>query len=217
MNSQKIEDYKRRLKLTRRQREIMVGLMLGDGHLETQNNGKTYRLKLEHSVKQKEYLQWLCLQFQEWVLTGPQLKSSLSQGKVYDKCWFNTVSHGSFRFYAQQFYKRRVKVVPKMIRKWLSPLAMAIWFMDDGSIKSKQTRSLILNTQGFSKADICILQEALCLKFGVKTTLRQQDDGIQIFVPSDSVDMFVAVIEPFVIPSMKYKLQYVKLTKLPKE
>jgi len=44
------------LKLTSELREILVGKLLGDGHLETQNKGKTWRLKIEHSIKQKEYV-----------------------------------------------------------------------------------------------------------------------------------------------------------------
>lgn len=39
-------------KLTEQQREITVGLLLGDGHLETRTNGRTYRLKVEHSEEQ---------------------------------------------------------------------------------------------------------------------------------------------------------------------
>ena len=44
------------LKLSSELREIIVGKLLGDGHLETQNDGKTWRLKIEHSIKQKEYV-----------------------------------------------------------------------------------------------------------------------------------------------------------------
>jgi hypothetical protein len=55
MNIKEIEEIKKNLKLTKKQRGIIVGLLLGDGHLETQNNGKTYRLKVEHSLEQKDY------------------------------------------------------------------------------------------------------------------------------------------------------------------
>jgi len=61
MRLKEIEDYKKNLKLSSLQREIIVGLALGDGHLETLNEGKTYRLKVEHSLKQREYLDWLYL------------------------------------------------------------------------------------------------------------------------------------------------------------
>ena len=59
MHSDLIESHKSKLKLTDRQREIIIGKLLGDGHLETQNKGKTYRLKIEHSIKQREHVDWL--------------------------------------------------------------------------------------------------------------------------------------------------------------
>jgi len=51
MRLKEIEDYKKDLKLSSLQREIIVGLALGDGHLETHNNGRTYKLKVEHGIQ----------------------------------------------------------------------------------------------------------------------------------------------------------------------
>jgi hypothetical protein len=59
MNLGSINNLKKKLKLTKKQKSILVGKILGDGHLETQNKGKTYRLKVEHSIEQKEYVDWL--------------------------------------------------------------------------------------------------------------------------------------------------------------
>ena len=43
MRSIEIERHVKNLKLTERQRAIVTGLLLGDGHLETQNNGTEAR------------------------------------------------------------------------------------------------------------------------------------------------------------------------------
>lgn len=200
--------------MTERQREILIGLLLGDGHLETQNQGRTYRLKIEHSIKQKSYTDWLYREFHAWVLTPPQMKVVSLNGVTYQKYWFNTVSHGVFRFYAHQFYREKKKVVPVFIKKWLTPLALAIWFMDDGSIKSKQTRSLIFNTQSFSKQDIERLIQALQKIFDISSVLRKQKEGYQIFIPAKEAPRFAAIIAPYVLPEMRYKM---KVTYLPKE
>src|SRR3989344_7294825 len=112
MRSKEIELYKNKLKLSDYQKEVLVGLLLGDGHLETQNSGRTYRLKVEHTYWQKDYTDWLYKVFQEWVLTAPQEKQQTVNSVVYRKYWFSTVSHGAFRFYAQQFYENRRKVLP---------------------------------------------------------------------------------------------------------
>ena len=55
MNTKEIQEYKKTLKLNDIQRSVLVGTMLGDGHLETQDKGKTYRLKIEHQLLQKDY------------------------------------------------------------------------------------------------------------------------------------------------------------------
>jgi hypothetical protein len=47
--------------LTRRQKNILIGLILGDGCLE--KNGKNVRLRIEHRIKQMEYLKWLANEF----------------------------------------------------------------------------------------------------------------------------------------------------------
>ena len=207
MNTKEIKNYKDKLKLTQRQREIIVGKLLGDGHLESMNNGRTYRLKVEHSLKQKEYVDWFYQEFKEWILSKPKKKEQVVNGKVYYKYWVNTLSSGSFRFYAQQFYKDKKKVVPKLIHRWLTPLSLAVWFMDDGSIKSKYHRARIINTQGFEKREVQRLIKVLDEKFDLKCKLRKQKEGCQIMILSESADKFARLIKVHLHTSMKYKIK----------
>lgn len=44
--------------LSSRQKSIIWGNILGDGHLQLSPNKKTTRLRFDHSEKQKEYVQW---------------------------------------------------------------------------------------------------------------------------------------------------------------
>jgi hypothetical protein len=206
MRSNAIEAYKTSLKLTDYQRQIIIGLLLGDGHLETSNNGRTYRLKIEHTYWQKEYTDWLYQIFKDWVLTPPQAKQQTVNGVSYKKYWFSTLSHGAFRFYAQQFYSHKHKILPKLIHKWLTPVVMAVWFMDDGSIKSKRHRALILNTQSFTLSECQRLARIIKDQFGVEMILRKQRNLHQLLVTSQTVEKFVEIINPYILPSMRYKL-----------
>lgn len=222
MHSLIIEEKKKHLTLTTRQKEILIGTLLGDGHLETQNERKTYRLKIEHSFKQVLYVEWFAKEFQEWIQTPPKKRSRMvtlhGKTKSYDRIGFATLSSGAFRFFAQQFYPKNgiQKVVPKLIHRWLTPLTLAVWFMDDGSIKSNAHRTIFMNTHGFSDADIERLQEALKQRYGIQTRVRVQKDGKQIYVLAETIDTFLTLIEPYVIPSMRYKIPKVWLTHLPK-
>jgi len=196
----------KKTKITLRQKQILIGKLLGDAHLETINKGKTFRFKFEHSLKQKEYVDWLYKEVKDFASSEPKIRERFYQGKIYKKYWFNTISSGSFRFYYHQFYDNNKKVVPKLIHKWLTPLCLAVWFMDDGSIKSKECRAKILNTQSFSLEDLKLLQKAMENNFQIKTILRKQKEGLQIYIPAQEVEKFQNIIGDYVIKEMRYKL-----------
>lgn len=207
MNTKELEEKKKKLKLIKRQKEIIIGLMLGDGHLETQNNGKTYRLKIEQSIKHKEYVDWLYNELKEFVNTSPRKREKEGFGKRLAAYEFSTLSVGNLRFFAQQFYKKdKGRKIPLLIKRWLTPLSMAVWFMDDGQIKSKKHRALLINTQCFAKKDLKRLQKALWEKFGIKTNLKKEPTGWRLYLLAETVSKFVSLIEPYIIPSMRKKL-----------
>ena len=208
-----------KFKLTKVQRSIIVGNLLGDGHLESQTNGKTYRLKIEHSISQEAYVNWQYQKLANLVGTPPRVKLKSLTGKVSQNYKFDTLSSSSLRFFGQSFYQDGKKKIPRIIKKLLTPLALAVWFMDDGSIKSNQHRALILNTQCFDESDLKKLQQALAENFGIETVLRKQKEGKQIYILSQSVEKFIEIISPYLLSSMKYKLGMtnLRLTQLPKK
>lgn len=219
VRSRAIEEYKQRLNFTDRQKETLIGLLLGDGCLETANGGRTYRLKIEQSQSHQAYVQHLYEVFKEWVLTPPRHREVVSKGHKSENWVFQTVSHGAFRFYAQQFYVGGKKRVPKLIDHWLTPRGLAYWFMDDGSIKSKESKGMILNTQGFNRQDVERLAGVLQNLFGLGTKVRNQTEGCQIYISGDSYERFVELTSPYIIEEMRYKIPPppTRRTHLPKE
>lgn len=204
MNTKEIQKYKEKLTLTQRQKDILVGLLLGDGHLETQNHGRTYRLKVEHGSDQREYLNWLSDEFSEWIHREPYEKVRKNGDVNYG---FTTYSHGSLRFYGKQFYPEGKKVIPKLIYRFLTPLSLAIWYMDDGSIKSRRHKTYILHTLGYSKNDLIRVQKSFESKFGIKASLhRQKNRYWRLYISSESSEKFKQIINPHIIESMRYKL-----------
>lgn len=216
MRSKEIENYKQGLKLTARQREVLIGLMLGDAHLETQNKGRTYRLKIEQCEAHLAYVNHLYQLFAVWVRTPPQIKVVESRGHMSRNWWFQTLSHSAFRFYAQQFYRDGRKCVPRLIHRWLTPCALAYWFMDDGSIKSAQSKGVVFNTQSFPLSEVQRLCQVLQEQFDLKVKPRKQQEGYQIYISGESYATFRELIEPYLITEMYYKLPPVRQTTLPK-
>src|SRR3989344_3608400 len=118
MHSHAIATKKRTIRMTARQRNIIVGTLLGDGHLETQDRGRTFRLKIEHSINQRGYVDWLYCELQPLIGSAPRQRTRVCRfpngsTKVLSSYGFATYSLGAFRFYAQQFYAGGKKVIPK--------------------------------------------------------------------------------------------------------
>lgn len=160
MNTKAIREIKKGLVLTKRQQEIIAGTLLGDGHLETQDGGKTYRLKIEHCDAQREYLEWLYQEFKSWIPSEPYTKVKNSNVCV----GVRTYSHQSLNGFGKLFYSQGKKLISKVIKKLLSPLSLAIWFMDDGSLKSSRHRTYVIHTLGYEKEELKNVQNVLLNK-----------------------------------------------------
>lgn len=208
MNTKEIREKKKGLELSKRQRELVVGLLLGDGHLETQNGGRTYRLKVEHGVAQREYLEWLAKEFQEWLVSGWYEKRK-GEKLVYG---FTTMSHPAFRFYGAQFYQGGKKRIPPLIKKLMGPLALAIWFLDDGSAKSSRHRSLVIHSLGYTRKDLELVQEAL-RHLGIETSLhKQRNNTLRLYVPYEGSRIIADFVQPILndVPVLAYKVENIK-------
>lgn len=218
-------------KLSANQKEILVGLLLGDACLETQTKGQTWRLLIEHGKKQKEYLEYKYKIFQEFVQTPPKQRikqSSQAGGKTTMNWNFKTTVQPSLRFYAHQFYQTNpdgtfTKKVPKQIAKWLTPQGLAYWYMDDGSMKSKTHKAVYLNTQGFEKQDCELLCKVLKDKFDLECKLKKSIDkrtnkvSYQVAIAGKATyDKLRDLIFPYFLPSMHYKFPPARLLALPK-
>nr|ACU25395.1 hypothetical protein [Trebouxia suecica] len=195
-------------KLTLLQKEVLFGVILGDAHLETQNNRITYRVKFEQSIKHKAYIEHLYDVFKNYVKTSPQLKlvTYKNNQTKSTNIRFATISSSTFTFFGKQFYKDKKKVTPKLIHRWLTPRALAYWYMDDGSMKSYQSKGVLLNTQAFSHAEVQLLCNVLTEKFNLYCWPRKQKKNTyQIYISGKTYETLRNCIYPFIIPDMQYK------------
>lgn len=181
------------------QKEVLIGLLLSDGCLERWRSSKTARLKVEQSLKQAMFVNWLFEVFADLVKTPPREKRNKS-------LYFNTLTLGHLYPFYETFYPKRKKVVPDSIEGLLTPLAFSVWFMGDGSVKSKECNGRILNTHGFTKPEIERLCEILNRKYGLKSSIRRQKDGLQIYISAKSAGALTKLVAPHLLPCFSYKL-----------
>lgn len=197
---------------------IIIGSLQGDGHLEKRNN--TYRLKIEQSNKNVEYLMWLHKQFSQRLYCNkikPKQKKRIRKTGVFFHLQFNTYSFNSFEYYHNIFYKkiqnRYIKVIPELSstqidRNQQSPQTLAIWFMDDGSITANKTARIATNcfTLSGDPKDLCIVQRYL---YDIKATAIKagKGKGHIIYIWKESRFALEKIITPYMISSMLYKLK----------
>lgn len=196
------------LMLSELQKEVLVGLLLGDGCLEKSKNSTGARLKVDQCIKQGEFVGWLYEIYKNFVGTPPRLKKSFKKGTMHEGLVFNSLTHPSFKPFYDLFYPKKKKIVPESINNLLTKTAFAVWFMSDGSVKSKECRGRILNTQSFSKSDIERLITVLGEKFNLKTSIRMQKDGLQIYISAKSAESLNELLKNFILPSFQYKLPF---------
>lgn len=190
---------------------ILTGSLLGDGSMEKDGNGSRFCFyqKGEHI----EYVLWLHKKLLKQGYCNeniPQIKSRMVYDKLAYYCRFRSFTYSSFNWIYEGFYKNGKKSIPSWIIHFLSPIALAIWIMDDGAwIKD---RGIKLCTNCFKLSDVQYLVSILKNKY--KLTLAIHSAGAlnqyNIYIPKSNLPVLIPLVSPHLHPYFLYKLNMVK-------
>jgi hypothetical protein len=206
-------DLKKSLALTHDQRSLTVGSLLGDGTMRLGEGARNANYKVEQGLVQKSYVFWKYELFKPFVPTEPKLSYRYDpvKGKYPKSWWFRTVRHPLLTeiyklWYVGDGYRTGRKIVPKTIAEELTPLALAIWIMDDGSY-SRST--ITISTYSFTTEEIELLRDALRNRYGIVSRYhRDRDKGYRMYCNQSETKRLIEVITPYIIPSMMYKIGF---------
>ena len=179
------------------QHQIVVGTLLGDGTMRCKANAL---LEINHSVTQARYVNWKYLQLIDLVSTPPRSRKG-NAGRIAYR--FVTRSVPELNEYYRQFFLNGRKQVPMVD---LTPLSLAVWFMDDGS---KSRDALYLNTQSFTEKDQRLLLRLLKEQHDLVGNLNRDGKYTRIRLNLESSRTLSRIIEPHVLPMFRYKLPQV--------
>ena len=206
-----LNEYKQTLSLSKTLFDLSIGTLLGDASLQTQDGGKTYRLKFQQSDNlHREYLFHLHEQFHDWVLSPPCFNEKRNMWS------FQTISHNDFTELANIFYldsqgnrcKKHIK--PFFVEHYLTPMSLAYWIMDDGGRscynQDYPRKGIALNTHGFSKQQVEILCQGLQNRYGFHCWLKLNKNKWIIVISGHDHSKIMKKIEKFIIPSMYHKI-----------
>ena len=191
MSRNKLANHIKQLQLSSHEIETIVGCLLGDGTLS--KSGKNYRLRIEHNSRYREYVSW------KYQLLQRLCASEIQYVFHHYSLRFGTVGHPEIANLRKHWYIP-IKQIPSDVE--LTPLMIAIWFMDDGT---KHRDTVDISIHNFSEESVEILCQEL-LKFGIQTTVNSDGKGKRLYVLKESYGNFKRLVKPYIVKCMAYKL-----------
>ncbi len=190
------------------QMEVIRGSLLGDGCLSAVKKRRLpcgVRFRFCHGPQQSSYARW-----KKGLFNGIPLSVSrhVKGGLQVDLTPLPELTALQREVYAKDGKKR----LNEKFLQALTPLSLAVWYMDDGSFQ-------IRNKAGTAgRSDICVeglapdsrkaLVDSLRSRWGLEVILtsRGRDPKAVVVFPKDATEALHRLIARFVHPSMDYKL-----------
>lgn len=186
-------------------RGAITGMVLGDAHIN-----KECALSMGHCEAQKEYLffkKGILQKIQE-----PEIEPYLTETHGYPTWRLRTRQRTLYKWLRRRFYPNGVKTINRRWLEHLTSLGIAIWFMDDGSTSYKKRNGKIhavettLNTY-LSKEQNEVIIGYFKERWGIQFGLNKSRGKYRLRLGTKEAKNFVRIIEPHIIPSMKYKIE----------
>ncbi|OGN16997.1 MAG: hypothetical protein A3F48_00430 [Candidatus Yanofskybacteria bacterium RIFCSPHIGHO2_12_FULL_41_9] len=197
------------MELDKKLQNITIGLLLGDGCFEKKKDTIGIRLQIKQQSKAREYVEWLYSQFKGYCLSEVKFRED------YKQYYFSTRYLREFQNLYSLFYKNGRKIIPSNIKDLLkSPLSLAIWYMDDGSLdyRPNDHYAFYLASNCFSVEESKKLQKVLFDNFGIKSNvynnLCRGKRYPRIYIGSEGRNKFCQTVQPNILDCFSYKLPH---------
>jgi uracil-DNA glycosylase family 4 len=182
--------------------DVVCGTLLGDGHLTAASS----YLSFSHSEHQEGYATFKAGLLAELAPRANRLMVAAVSGgpAAYPVVHVRTLAHRALRMLRGSFY-RPEKRVPLWMAEQLSPLMLAVWFMDDGQLRIRPGKRPLADiaTYGFPSEDLGLLVAGLA-RLGISAKVLGGRPRIAFGVPATRA--LSELVAPFVPPAMRYKL-----------
>ena len=166
-----------------------------------------YSLNYLHHLNDNIYSQFTNTK----IYAYPNILLPKHKGKKVTQYHFRSRVHPLFTALHSLWYKwdsnknKFIKIVPLNIEEYLTPLALAIWFMDDGS---KLEPGVRIATNNFTLNEVQFLCDILYKKYNLIATVHSggKDKGFVLYINKKSVPLFISLVKIYMHPSLYYKL-----------
>lgn len=222
--------------LTKKQNDLIYSLALGDGCLYAPKDKSRYYLSVGHGPKQKDYCEWkMNLLNNSGICSKP---ARLRTQEIHDKRNGHTYLQYHFMKGSKLFQQmwedyHADNRIERILNNIHSDMALAIWFMDDGSIeKHKRIHSdgskhwsrpsFHLCTHCFTEEENMYIADWFKRRYLVDAYLahdnRKNVSYTYLRFSTDATEKIYKIIRPYVvqIESMKEKFKYIEDYYFPK-
>lgn len=206
--------------------QVFDGLMVGDGNLssallagdriEKCHRVKDSRFCIAQSGERYDHADWMYYIKDALVTLGvdvsyhyPKSGTRISRGKVFKLCSLSSLTSPFLTLQRIKWYPNGVKEIPEGFE--FTPASLANAWMGDGSVIELFEGHLSeLSVPNFSLHSIEIVERALH-SIGITNTSRVHRDvgnsGVIIAVRQSSRDTLAGLVEPYLLPSFRYKIR----------
>jgi hypothetical protein len=174
--------------------------------------GKNAKLQLHQSLGHFGYIWYVFIILAPYCSSLPNFRKGRRAGKTFYALNLYTRSLPCFTLLKNMFYPHNKKIIPLDIFHYLTPVALAHWIMGDGTRYSKN--SLFLCTDSYSLSEVTLLTNVLIIKYGFSCSIREvrfskitKSKQWRILIDSSSMPTLRALVEPYMAPTMLYKIQ----------
>lgn len=188
--------------LTQDQKEILCGTLLGDSSLQyASKSSKTPMFMCDHGPQQKEYSELLAEQLNGKCVTRYRFDKRTQ--KTYTSHTVSTVSRPEYKEMYNRLYIDGKKCITKDFLKDFTSKSLAYLYMDDGYTIHN---TMWICTDSYDEESCDNLIEYCYEKFHIKFTKNKRGNSWRLRLCFDDRQKFIDLISPYVIESLKYKL-----------
>lgn len=182
------------LKLSKEQREILIGLLLGGLQIDSDDQRKNHIIRFNfdgNSIGHYVLKSHIHRQFYEWL--HPTFKPCDDSENIPDK--FCTIASSHFGFYADQFWSKGQPTIPKLVHRWLSPCVLAYWYMYGG--RQNSSGDILLKIKGSHEGVENIVRKFKAMSMDCKVTRKGKVFWIGILGSNST--WFWKLVEPYIL------------------
>jgi recombination protein RecA len=199
-------------RLSPTQFQLILGSLMGDGSLSPNTRGRSgTRFRMGHGARQAAYLDWKV----EMLGNIPCSRSTNARGAVFAD--FHPLPELA-ELHSAAYFGDGKKHLTWEYLKALTPLALAIWYMDDGCFTLRSKGVQERTKGGTGRIEICVeaispgsrerLVQYLRDFHGLDMRLTERGARRKsvLRLTTASTEKFLRLVAPYVHPSMEYKL-----------